>query len=90
MLIQFRDSHVFTGVRARLKVNEDEPQQGVAELEFSDGSLAQAQFNRLSATELQLWIRPYITAQGNAVSAHDWRMEATNAKGIWRVNRRGA
>lgn len=90
MQIKFRDSQIASGGRARIADSQLGPQQGEATLEFSDGSSAQAQFNCLSNDEIQLWVRPYITAQGNAVSSHDWRIERTSAKGVWKVSRRGA
>jgi hypothetical protein len=86
----FRDSHAYSGCRARIVTSPSSPEQGDAEIEFSDGSSTTGQFHRLSEEEVQLWLKPYITAQGNSVSAHSWRLQPTSAAGIWKVSRKGA
>jgi hypothetical protein len=86
----FRDSHAYTGCRARIVTQPSSLDQGNAEIEFSDGSAVAGHFHRLSDTEVQLWLQPYITAQGNSVSAHSWRLELTSAAGVWKVSRKGA
>ena len=80
----------FEGCRARIVTPPSSPDQGDAEIEFADGSATSGHFHRLSETELQLWMQPYITSQGNSVSAHSWRLEPTSAADVWKVSRKGA
>jgi hypothetical protein len=88
MQIHIRDSRASTGARARITDIDPSAVRGPAEIDFSDGSVATGQFQRQGDNVMQLWVHAYVTAQGNSVSAHEWRMELTSAKGVWKLGRR--
>jgi len=84
--ISFHDTHVYPGCLATI-VEKNVPDGTIvpAIAEFSDGSIATAEFEQLNPDEVFVRIDAYTTARRTQIPAKAWRVRYDNTLGIWKV-----
>ena len=81
-MIKILDSHARPGCAA---LADAQPQEGPAHVEFSDGTVACAQVERLDDGRIALTIDAYRTGSGTAIAQKSWLLE-NQGEDRWRVS----
>ncbi len=81
--ISFHDTHVYPGCLATILTIPAGVAPAVAE--FSDGSMATAESERLGPDEILVRIDAYTTARRTRIPAKSWRLTCDNNRDLWKV-----